>query len=157
MHSTMGLYCRNRKHAQRYVPKWDRPFWRPLICVLSFRHHRKHNLRSPLLLSNSPWRKGQGWPPKRLLSMQQIGTELFACEPRHNSVWIWGGLISLWLYKESNKLLDWKNVFTLHIPPWGKHTYNFVALTSLTHPRKILLVVLQTGKYEIQRLISTPM
>jgi hypothetical protein len=26
------------------------------------------------------------------------------------------GLISLWLYKE-NKLRDWKNVFTLHIPP----------------------------------------
>jgi hypothetical protein len=28
-----------------------------------------------------------------------------------------GGLISFWLYKENNKLRDWKNVFTLHIPP----------------------------------------
>jgi hypothetical protein len=28
-----------------------------------------------------------------------------------------GGLISLWLYKENNKLRDWKSVFTLHIPP----------------------------------------
>jgi hypothetical protein len=28
-----------------------------------------------------------------------------------------GALISLWLYKENNKLRDWKNVFTLHIPP----------------------------------------
>jgi hypothetical protein len=27
-----------------------------------------------------------------------------------------GELISLWLYKENN-LQDWKNVFTLHIPP----------------------------------------
>jgi hypothetical protein len=46
-----------------------------------------------------------------------------------------GGLISLWLYKENNKLLDLKNVFTLHI-----------VLTSLTHPRKIPLFVLQIGK-----------
>jgi hypothetical protein len=51
-----------------------------------------------------------------------------------------------WLYKENNKLRDWKNVFTLHIPPWAPHTYDFVVLTSLTHPRKILLVVLQIGK-----------
>jgi hypothetical protein len=56
-----------------------------------------------------------------------------------------GALISLWLYKE-NKLRDWKNIFTLHIPPWAPHTYGFVVLTSLTHQRKILLVVLQIGK-----------
>jgi hypothetical protein len=49
------------------------------------------------------------------------------------------GLISLWLYKENNKLRDWRNVFTLHIPPWAPHTYDFVVLTSLTHPRKIVL------------------
>jgi hypothetical protein len=30
--------------------------------------------------------------------------------------------------------------------PWAPHTYNFVVLTSLTHTRKILLVVLQIGK-----------
>jgi hypothetical protein len=56
------------------------------------------------------------------------------------------GLISLWLYKENNKLRDLKNVFTLHIPPSAPHTYGFVVLTSLTHPRKILLVVLQTTR-----------
>jgi hypothetical protein len=56
------------------------------------------------------------------------------------------GLISLWLYKENNKLRDWKNAFTLHIPLWPPHTYDFVVLTSLTHRRKILLVVLQIGK-----------
>jgi hypothetical protein len=60
-----------------------------------------------------------------------------------------GGLISLWPYKENNKLRDWKNVFTLHIPPWAPHTYVFVVLTSLTHPRQILFVVLQLGKKEI--------
>jgi hypothetical protein len=56
------------------------------------------------------------------------------------------GLISLWLYKENNKLRDWKHVFTLHIPPWTPHTYDFVVVISLTHPRKILLVALQVGK-----------
>jgi hypothetical protein len=57
-----------------------------------------------------------------------------------------GGLISLWLYKGNYKLRDWKNVFTLYIPPWAPHTYCFVVLTSLTHPRKIILFVLQIGK-----------
>jgi hypothetical protein len=39
------------------------------------------------------------------------------------------------------------NIFTLHIPPLSStHFYDFVVLTSLTHPRKILLVVLQIGK-----------
>jgi hypothetical protein len=31
-------------------------------------------------------------------------------------------------------------------PPWAPHTCNFVVPTCLTHPRKILLVVLQIGK-----------
>jgi hypothetical protein len=39
-----------------------------------------------------------------------------------------------------------KNVFTLHIPPLAPHAYDFIVITSLTHPRKILLVVLQIGK-----------
>jgi hypothetical protein len=68
-----------------------------------------------------------------------------------------GGLISILVYKE-NKLQEWKNVFTLHIPPWAPNTCNFVVLTSLTHPRKILLVVLQTTRRcnrKSQRLIST--
>jgi hypothetical protein len=66
-----------------------------------------------------------------------------------------GGLISLWLYKENNKLRDWKNVFTLYIPPWAPRTYDFVVLTSLTQPRRILLVVLQKGNRKSRRLIST--
>jgi hypothetical protein len=61
------------------------------------------------------------------------------------SYYITRGLISLRLYKK-NQLQDWKNVFTLHIPPWALHAYNFVVLTSLAHQRKILLVVLQIGK-----------
>jgi hypothetical protein len=32
------------------------------------------------------------------------------------------------------------------MPPWAPHSYDFVVLTSLTHPIKILLVVLQIGK-----------
>jgi hypothetical protein len=45
-------------------------------------------------------------------------------------------LVNLWLYKENNKLRVWKCVFTLHIPPWPPHTYNFVVLISWTHSRK---------------------
>jgi hypothetical protein len=55
-------------------------------------------------------------------------------------------LIILWLYEENNKLQDLKNIFTLHIPPWAPHTYDFVVITSLTHPRKIILVVKKIGK-----------
>jgi hypothetical protein len=62
-----------------------------------------------------------------------------------------GRLISPWLYKGNNKLRDWKSLFTLHIPPWAPHTYDFVVLTSLTHPRKILLVVLQIGKQKKEK------
>jgi hypothetical protein len=47
-----------------------------------------------------------------------------------------GGLISLWLYKENNKLRDWKNVFTLHIPPWAPYTYDFLVLNSSAQPKK---------------------
>jgi hypothetical protein len=56
------------------------------------------------------------------------------------------GLISLWLCKENKKLCDWKIVFTLYISPRAPHTYDFVVLTSLTHPRNILMVVLQIRK-----------
>jgi hypothetical protein len=34
----------------------------------------------------------------------------------------------------------------LHSPSSAPHTYDFLVLTSLTHPRKIILVVLQIGK-----------
>jgi hypothetical protein len=60
-----------------------------------------------------------------------------------------GGRKCIWRFKEKNKQRDEKNIFTLHIPPWAPHTYDFVVLTSLTHSQKILLVVLQIGKYEI--------
>jgi hypothetical protein len=65
-----------------------------------------------------------------------------------------GGLTSRRLYKENNKLRDWKTVFTPHIPPWASDTYDFVVQTSLTHPRKIILVVLQIGK---AKDLSTPL
>jgi hypothetical protein len=58
-----------------------------------------------------------------------------------------GGLIRLWLYKENKKLRDLKKMYLLYIfSPRAPHTHNFVVLTSLTHPRKPLLVVLQIGK-----------
>jgi hypothetical protein len=65
-----------------------------------------------------------------------------------------GGLIGFWLYEENNKLRGWKNIFTRHIPPWAPHTYDFVVLTSLTHPRKFLFGYAANRKS--QRLISTP-
>jgi hypothetical protein len=68
------------------------------------------------------------------------------------SGYIRGGLISLWLYNENKRLRGWKNVFTLYIPPWASNTYDFVVPTSSTHPRKILLIMLQIGKS--QKLLS---
>jgi hypothetical protein len=91
-------------------------------------------------------------------SMVRLATKpLIICPSCQNSFFfnIGGGLISLWLYKENNNLRDWKNVFTLHIPTWAPHTYDFVVLTSLTHPWKFLLVVLQIANKKSQRLIST--
>jgi hypothetical protein len=38
------------------------------------------------------------------------------------------------------------NFTSLSIPSFVPHTYDFVVLTPLTHPRKILLVVLPIGK-----------
>jgi hypothetical protein len=62
------------------------------------------------------------------------------------------GLISFWLSRENDKLRDGKkkciySTYSLLAP----HTYDFVVLTYLTHPRKIVLVVLQIGKYEIRK------
>jgi hypothetical protein len=68
------------------------------------------------------------------------------CIALNNSIRIYGDhhirggrADKLWLYKENNKLRDWENVFTLHIPPWASHSYEFVVLTSLTHPRRFVL------------------
>jgi hypothetical protein len=70
-----------------------------------------------------------------------------------------GGLISLWLYKENDNPQDWKKCIYSTSSPWAPHIYDFVVLTSLTHPRKMLSVVLQTTcgwNKKSQRLISTP-
>jgi hypothetical protein len=87
------------------------------------------------------------WPAFRDVTLSPIArTHMILHCWRHEWANILGGLISLWLYKENNKLRDWKNIFILHIPPWAPHTYDFLVLNSLTHPRKINLVVLQIGK-----------
>jgi hypothetical protein len=74
---------------------------------------------------------------------------LLSFSPTETQAKLRGGLISLWLYKENNKLRDWKNVFTLHIPPWALHTYDFV------NPfKKNSFGCAENSKS--QRLISTP-
>jgi hypothetical protein len=45
-------------------------------------------------------------------------------------------LISLWRYKENNKLRDWKKYIYSTYSPWAPHIDEFVVLTSLTHPTK---------------------
>jgi hypothetical protein len=42
----------------------------------------------------------------------------------------------------------------LHIPPCAPHALMTSFVTSLTHPRKILLLVLQIGNRKNQRLVS---
>jgi hypothetical protein len=55
--------------------------------------------------------------------------------------------MSLWLYRENNKLRDWKKcIYSTYSTLSSTHTYDFVVLTSLTHQRKIIFVVLQIGK-----------
>jgi hypothetical protein len=51
------------------------------------------------------------------------------------------GLISLWLYKEKTSYRMEKGSYSTNSPLSPTHTYGFVVLTSLTHPRKTLLVV----------------
>jgi hypothetical protein len=74
-------------------------------------------------------------------------------------IFIQGGLISLWLYKEKrNYGIENKYIYSTY-SPWAPHTYDFVVLTSLSHPRKIVLFVLQRGKYEIRegKNLSAPL
>jgi hypothetical protein len=109
-----------------------------------------------LLAWLQPWRWRRHILPKRRLTFSRLHgvisqkIQLFitisvrTANPAHEG----RGLISLWLYKE-NKLRDGKNVFTVHIPPWAPYTYGFVVLTSLTHPREILLVALQIRKQKM--------
>jgi hypothetical protein len=50
---------------------------------------------------------------------------------------------TLWRKQQATEL---KKCTYFTYSPWAPHTYDFVVLTSLTYPRKILLVVLQIGK-----------
>jgi hypothetical protein len=56
-----------------------------------------------------------------------------------------GELLSFGFIKKTRSYGNEKT-YLLYIFPPELHTYDFVVLTSLTHPRKILLVVLQIGK-----------
>jgi hypothetical protein len=53
-------------------------------------------------------------------------------------------LISLWLYKATRMKKYISSTYSPP-PPRAPHTYGFVVITSITHPRKIILVVLQIG------------
>jgi hypothetical protein len=70
--------------------------------------------------------------------------------------WIWGGgLISLWLYKENNKLRDWKNVFALHIPLSSTHLC--LRCSNFFNPsNNNSFGVLQIRKYEIGKAKDLP-
>jgi hypothetical protein len=48
---------------------------------------------------------------------------------------LWRGLISLWLYEANNKLRDWKNVFTLHVPPMTS-THLWLRCSNFFNPSK---------------------
>jgi hypothetical protein len=66
-------------------------------------------------------------------------------ENRHTG----GGVISLWLHKKTNRFGTEKMYlgYSKYPPPTPtSSTHDFVVLASLTHPRKILLVVLQIEK-----------
>jgi hypothetical protein len=65
-----------------------------------------------------------------------------------------GGLISLWLYKENNKLRDWKNIFTVHIPP-ELHTQLWLRCSDFFNPSKKNSFGCAANR-KGQRLTSTP-
>jgi hypothetical protein len=85
-----------------------------------------------------------------------VDIDIFSCFRMRNScpncvrtfqlhpVYMRGWLVFGFIKKTTNYGI--KKVFTLHIPPWAPHTYDFVVLTSLTHTRKIIFVVLQIEK-----------
>jgi hypothetical protein len=65
------------------------------------------------------------------------------------------GLISLWLYNENNKLWDWKNVFTLHIPPLSS-THLWLHCSNFFNPSKKNSFGCAANR-KSQRLIGSPM
>jgi hypothetical protein len=81
-----------------------------------------------------------------------------ALEPRQSCVYE-RELISLWLYKENEKLRDWKNVFIPHIPPLSSTHLWLRSFNFFDTSKKNSLVVLQTSRRwnrKSRRLISTP-
>jgi hypothetical protein len=109
--------------------------------VMTFRTSQEEQVRKRRLKTVLVWKIYVLTYKEEKCSLETLRTTFRTESPR--------GLISLWFYKENNNLRDWKkNVFTLYIPPWTPHTYDFVVLISLTHPKKILLVLLQIEKYE---------
>jgi hypothetical protein len=68
------------------------------------------------------------------------------------------GLISLWLYRENNKLRDWKHIFTLRIPLSSTHLW--LRCSNFFNPsKKIYFGCAANTKIwnkKSQRLISTP-
>jgi hypothetical protein len=88
-------------------------------------------------------------------SSQYIASQMKG-ENVHALIEIRRGLISLLLYKEYNKLRNWKNIFTLHIPLWAPHTDDFVVLTSLTHPRRNYFTCAENRDYEMPKTYQHP-
>jgi hypothetical protein len=70
--------------------------------------------------------------------------------------WIWKNGVYLYdgtdkssaLYRKQQATGLKKCIYSTYPPLSPKHTYDFAVITSLTHPRKMLLLVLQIGKRE---------
>jgi hypothetical protein len=82
------------------------------------------------------------------------------CLGRVNSEmeWMWKemtvarfDLLTLHLSRRASHWIEKKKcIYSTYSPLSSTHTYDFVDLTSLTHPRKILLVVLQIEKASVR-------
>jgi hypothetical protein len=60
------------------------------------------------------------------------------------------GILAL---EKNHKVTGLKKYIYSTYSHWSPHTYDFVVLTSWTHPRNILLIVLQIGKQEVGKAI----
>jgi hypothetical protein len=81
------------------------------------------------------------------------------------------GLINLWLYKETNKLWDWKNVVTLHISPlssthlWllcsnffnpsGKDSFGCVANRKIENRKSTLMYMNSLGDFTVITTVAS--
>jgi hypothetical protein len=92
----------------------------------------------------------------KIIPKFEVVSACFSCGfPDFNAPLIWGGLISLWLYKENSKLLDWK-LYLLYIFPLSSTHLWLRCSNFFNDSRNILVVVLRIGNRKSQRLISTP-